>query len=105
MLSERFDDVLGFAARINRRQRRKGAYIPYVSHPLAVASLVIEAGGDEDQAIAALPHDAVEDLVGEARAAEIRTRCGDGVGAIILDCTDAPAAQVKERRERMVKPT
>lgn len=88
MFNERFEDALGFAARIHRNQRRKGVDIPYISHLLAVAALVIEAGGDEDQAIAALLHDAVEDQGGLPRAEEIRARYGYGVAAIVLDRTD-----------------
>lgn len=60
-LSERFDEALAYAAQLHRTQERKGSGIPYVGHLLSVASLVIEGGGTEDQAIAGLLHDAVED--------------------------------------------
>jgi (p)ppGpp synthase/HD superfamily hydrolase len=60
-LGDRFDDALTYAARLHRTQTRKSSGVPYVSHLLAVCSLVIEDGGDEDEAIAALLHDAVED--------------------------------------------
>jgi len=60
-LSYRFEDALLMATRLHANQKRKGTDIPYVSHLLAVASLVLEEGGTEDQAIAALLHDAVED--------------------------------------------
>ena len=63
------EDALVFAARLHRGQRRKGSGIPYVSHLLAVASLVIEHGEDEDQAIAALLHDAIEDFTSELSVA------------------------------------
>ena len=60
-LTERFDEALVYASCIHRDQRRKGADIPYVSHLLGVAAIAIENGATEDQAIAALLHDAVED--------------------------------------------
>jgi (p)ppGpp synthase/HD superfamily hydrolase len=89
MLTLRFDEALGYASRIHRGQRRKGTATPYVSHLLAVSSLTLEHGGDEEQAIAALLHDAAEDQGGAARLADIRRRFGDGVAAIVADCTDA----------------
>ena len=66
-LTDRFDDALVYASRLHREQTRKGSDIPYVAHLLAVCSLVIEHGGSEDQAIAALLHDAAEDQGGEPR--------------------------------------
>jgi (p)ppGpp synthase/HD superfamily hydrolase len=88
-LSDRFDDALVYAARLHRTQTRKGSGIPYVSHLLAVCSLVIEHGGSEDQAIAALLHDAAEDQGGEATLNDIRARYGAAVADIVADCTDA----------------
>jgi (p)ppGpp synthase/HD superfamily hydrolase len=82
-------EVLVYAARLHRDQTRKGSGIPYVSHLLAVCALVIEQGGNEDQAIAALLHDAAEDQGGEARLNDIRARYGGAVAAIVADCTDA----------------
>ena len=64
MLTSRFENALVFASQLHREQRRKGSNVPYVSHLLAVVALVIEHGGDEDEAIAALLHDAVEDQGG-----------------------------------------
>jgi HD domain len=61
MLTERFDTALSFASKLHRLQVRKGTEIPYLGHLLAVAALVIEDGGSEDEAIAALLHDAIED--------------------------------------------
>ncbi|TMM44974.1 HD domain-containing protein [Qipengyuania marisflavi] len=87
-LSERFDDALVYASRIHRDQRRKGADIPYVSHLLGVAAIAIENGATEDQAIAALLHDAVEDQGGAARLEDIRNRFGEEVARIVNDCTD-----------------
>ena len=88
-LTDRFDDALVYASRLHREQTRKGSDIPYVAHLLAVCSLVIEHGGSEDQAIAALLHDAAEDQGGEPRLSEIRARYGAAVAAIVADCTDA----------------
>src|SRR3546814_5300422 len=65
MLSDRFDEALAYASRLHREQRRKGTSIPYVSHLLSVAALVLEHGGNEDQAIAGLLHDAAEDQGGQ----------------------------------------
>ncbi len=89
MLTERFDEALAYASRIHRSQKRKGTSIPYVSHLLAVASLTLEYGGNEDQAIAALLHDAVEDQGGLERLADIKIRFGSAVARIVSDCTDA----------------
>jgi (p)ppGpp synthase/HD superfamily hydrolase len=89
MLTDRFDDALSYASRIHREQRRKGTDIPYVSHLLAVASLTLQHGGTEDQAIGALLHDAAEDQGGGARLADIRARFGDAVANIVADCTDS----------------
>jgi (p)ppGpp synthase/HD superfamily hydrolase len=63
-LTWRFDLALQFASGLHHEQARKGVPIPYVAHLMGVSSLVLEAGGDEDQAIAALLHDAVEDQGG-----------------------------------------
>jgi (p)ppGpp synthase/HD superfamily hydrolase len=87
-LTDRFETALAYAARVHRQQRRKGTDIPYVGHLLIVAGLVIEDGGDEDEAIAALLHDAVEDQGGEPRLEDIRARFGARVAAIVDGCTD-----------------
>jgi (p)ppGpp synthase/HD superfamily hydrolase len=87
-LSERFDDALVYAASLHRTQSRKGTQTPYVAHLLAVASLVIEHGGQEDQAIAALLHDAIEDQ-GAETGAEILRRYGERVHSIVKGCTDS----------------
>lgn len=90
LLTSRFYDALTYASRLHAAQVRKGTRIPYVSHLLGVASLVIEAGGDEDQAIAALLHDAVEDQPrGGKTEREIGRRFGDRVLEIVQACTDA----------------
>jgi len=89
MLSERFDRALIYASYLHRRQRRKGSDVPYISHLLAVSALVIEHGGSEDQAIAALLHDAAEDQGGRETLDEIEQRFGPAVAAIVSDCTDS----------------
>ena len=88
-LTDRFDEALAYASRLHRAQTRKGAGIPYVSHLLAVAAIALENGADEDQAIAALLHDAVEDQGGLAQLEAIREHFGESVAQIVADCTDA----------------
>jgi len=78
-LGQRFQDALVFAASAHREQFRKGTTIPYISHLMSVAALVLEAGGDEDQAIAALLHDVVEDQGGAPMAAKAREQFGEEV--------------------------
>ncbi len=99
-LTDRFDDALAYASRIHREQQRKGSGIPYVSHLLAVAAVALENGADEDQAIAALLHDAVEDQGGLARLDDIRARFGDDVAGMVADCTDSHETHKPEWRPR-----
>jgi (p)ppGpp synthase/HD superfamily hydrolase len=87
-LSTRFEEALVYATRLHAAQSRKGTNIPYVSHLLAVASLVLEAGGTEDEAIAALLHDGPEDQGGLKTLKEIRDRFGVPVGKIVVACSD-----------------
>jgi len=104
-LSTRFDEALVFASRLHVHQVRKGTTIPYVSHLLAVAGLVLENGASEDEAIAALLHDAVEDQGGAAAREEIRRRFGDSVAQIVDGCTDAdviPKPSWRERKEKYI---
>lgn len=86
--SRRFYDALTFAAHAHRDQVRKGSGVPYLGHILGVASLVIDHGGTEDEAIAALLHDAIEDQGGDDMRQEIRTRYGEAVMEIVNGCTD-----------------
>lgn len=88
-MTSRFADAFAFANELHCDQRRKGTDIPYVSHLMAVSAMVLENGGDEDQAIAALLHDAVEDQGGPPIAKAIRERFGDRVAKIVEECTDA----------------
>jgi hypothetical protein len=106
---DRFGEALGFACRLHRPQTRKKTSTPYVSHVLAVASLVLEYGGSEDEAIAALLHDAMEDQGGQKIGDEIRNRFGDAVYEIVKGCSDAivddrsEKAPWRERKEAYVK--
>jgi (p)ppGpp synthase/HD superfamily hydrolase len=89
LLGQRFQDALQFASALHATQLRKGTAIPYVSHLLSACALVLESGGSEDEAIAALLHDAVEDQGGPPVLAEIERRFGPGVAAIVAGCTDS----------------
>jgi len=87
-LGPRFERALIFATRKHSGQTRKGTAVPYVAHLLIVAGLVLEAGGDEDLAIAALLHDVVEDCGGAPMLRQIRGRFGERVAHIVDGCTD-----------------
>jgi (p)ppGpp synthase/HD superfamily hydrolase len=105
ILTPRFEEALVYANRLHVRQRRKGSDIPYISHLLAVCSLVLEYGGGEDEAIGALLHDAVEDQGGEATLQEIRLCFGEAVAAIVSGCSDSdtiPKPPWRERKERYI---
>lgn len=104
-LGRRFEDALLYAAQLHAGQERKENGVPYIAHLLGVAALVIEDGGDEDEAIAALLHDAVEDQGGIERLRAITGRYGERVAHIVLGCTDAterPKPPWRERKERYV---
>lgn len=88
-LTDRFEQALLLAARLHTGQTRKGVDVPYVAHLLGVTGLVLEHGGDEDQAIAALLHDAIEDQGDKITLEEIRQRFGERVASIVDGCTDA----------------
>jgi len=102
MLTSRFDEALVYAARLHVGQQRKAIPVPYIAHLLSVTALVLEDGGDEDQAIAALLHDAVEDQGGLTTLAEIRRRFGERVANIVDACSDSygePKPPWRERKE------
>lgn len=88
-LSSRFEEALVFATQLHADQLRKSSQTPYIAHLLNVTGCVLEAGGDEDTAIAALLHDAVEDQGGLETLEEIRSRFGDHVASIVDECSDA----------------
>lgn len=103
---ERFERALVYAARAHRGQLRKGSQVPYISHLLAVSALVIEDGGDEDEAIAALLHDVVEDQGGASRLADVKREFGGRIAAIVSACSDTdetPKPPWRERKERYLE--
>jgi (p)ppGpp synthase/HD superfamily hydrolase len=85
---EKFEDALIYATRLHRDQTRKGSSTPYITHLLAVAAIVGENGGTEDEVVAALLHDAPEDRGGKERLEDIRASFGDEVAEIVAGCTD-----------------
>jgi (p)ppGpp synthase/HD superfamily hydrolase len=102
VLTNRFDEAFRYAHELHRAQTRKGTSIPYISHLMIVSALVAEHGGNEDQAIAALLHDAAEDQGGAETLADIKRRFGDAVAEIVSDCTDAwtePKPEWRPRKE------
>jgi (p)ppGpp synthase/HD superfamily hydrolase len=88
-LTWRFDLALQFASGLHHGHARKGTTIPYISHLMGVCGLVLEAGGDEDQTIAALLHDAVEDKGGGSTLSTIRQMFGDRVANAVETCSDS----------------
>ena len=104
-LSTRFEEALIYAVRLHAHQTRKGTGTPYVAHLLAVASIVLEHGASEDEAIAALLHDAAEDQGGRATLDEIRDRFGERVAEIVAGCTDSwttPRPAWRRRKEATI---
>ncbi|MBM3808023.1 MAG: HD domain-containing protein [Acidimicrobiia bacterium] len=89
MTTGRFASAMAYAHQVHHAQVRKGTGIPYIAHILGVTALAIEYGAGEDEAIAALLHDAAEDGGGEATLAEIRAAYGDAVADIVLGCSDS----------------
>lgn len=105
-LSPRFQLALGYALRAHAGHTRKGTGVPYFAHLAGVMSLVLEAGGDEEQAVAALLHDVVEDRGGPERLEEIRERFGERVARIVAGCTQGSGGDEDrwdERRDRYVE--
>jgi (p)ppGpp synthase/HD superfamily hydrolase len=101
-LGPRLQHAFRYAAEKHAGQTRKQSAVPYLSHLMAVASLVLEAGGDEDMAIAALLHDVVEDCGGLPRLREVRKLFGARVAKIVEGCTDSfgePKAEWIERKK------
>ena len=104
-LSPLFTEAFRYAAEVHGQQIRKGSQIPYISHLMAVSALVIEYGGNEREAIAALLHDTVEDQGGVVRLDEIRSRFGDEVAEIVAGCTDSwtePKPDWQKRKEEHI---
>ena len=102
---EKLGEALHYAVRVHRDQTRKGTQVPYVTHLLAVAAIVGENGGTEDEVVAALLHDAPEDQGGRERLEDIRERFGEEVAGIVAGCTDTyedPKPPWRERKEAYV---
>lgn len=102
MLTQRYAEALQWAWQLHNGQLRKGTRIPYVSHVIAVSSIALEHGASEDEAIAALLHDAVEDAGGLETLEQIRRRFGQTVADIVEGCTDShvdPKPPWRQRKE------
>ena len=102
VLTERFADAVTFASDVHREDKRKDTNIPYVSHLLGVASLVLDQGGDEDEAIAGLLHDTLEDHPDQVSETLLRDKYNDKVARIVVACSDAiehpkPAWEVRKK--------
>lgn len=88
-LTQRYADAIAYASIAHATQTRKGTDLPYMCHLIGVSGLVLEAGGDEDLAIAGLLHDVAEDQGGRARLDDVRSRFGDRVADIVEACSDS----------------
>ncbi|AFY44829.1 HD domain-containing protein [Nostoc sp. PCC 7107] len=105
-LTAKFESALVYATRLHANQTRKISGVPYISHLLSVAALVLEAGGSEAEAIAALLHDSIEDQGGKSTREEIRQRFGETVVAIVDGCTESdtyPKPPWEERKQRYLE--
>jgi (p)ppGpp synthase/HD superfamily hydrolase len=105
-LSNRFEQALVYAAQVHENQVRKGSDIPYVSHLLSVAALVLEDGGDEDEAIAGLLHDAVEERGSLEIREAILVQFGERVACIVDACTESctiPKPPWRDRKLRYIE--
>jgi len=105
-LTQRFEQALNYTADLHKDQVRKGSGVPYLAHLMGVAALVLEDGGDEDQAIAALLHDAPEDQGGRQTLEQIRQHFGERVAFIVDGCTDTyqvPKPPWRPRKEAYLK--
>jgi (p)ppGpp synthase/HD superfamily hydrolase len=105
-LTDKFETALVYATRLHSNQTRKISGVPYVAHLLSVAALVLEAGGTEEETIAGLLHDAVEDQGGSQTREEIRQIFGDEVVKIIDGCTESdiyPKPPWQERKQKYLE--
>jgi GTP pyrophosphokinase len=105
-LTARFAEAFLYAHEVHASQTRKGTGSPYIGHLIGVASIVLDDGGSEDEAIGALLHDAAEDQGGRPRLADIRSRFGDAVARIVEDCTDSwetPKRPWTERKQAYIQ--
>src|SRR5262249_13622859 len=99
VLTDQFDRALVYATHVHSGQVRKGTSTPYIAHLLTVAATVLEYGGDEELAIAALLHDSAEDQGGQARLDDVRNRFGERVSRIVEACSDSLADTAKGERK------
>ena len=107
-VSPRLSDAFALARALHANQTRKGSGIPYITHLMSVAALVGEYGGNEDQMIAALLHDAVEDQGGRPTLRRIRTAFGDAVANLVDGCSDAdtvPKPPWRARKQAFIDQT
>ena len=105
LLSQRFADAVAYASAAHGQQLRKGTQIPFVAHLLGVASIALEFGANEDEAIGAILHDVVEDCGGKPRLEDIRAKFGAAVATIVAGCTDTdltPKPDWRERKENYI---
>ena len=106
MMSERFVDAVALANELHGGQNRKGTMVPYISHPLIVAGIVLQNGGGEEEAIAALLHDTVEDCGGKPVLSRIRERFGDKIAELVDGCSEThiqPKPPWRERKESYIE--
>lgn len=106
MLTEKFEMAFGLAQKLHANQYRKGSRVPFISHLLSVCALVLEDGGTEDEAIAALLHDAVEDQGGLETLEIIKKQFGGNVASIVMECSDAftiPKPPWKQRKLEFIE--
>ncbi|BAY83086.1 metal dependent phosphohydrolase [Calothrix parasitica NIES-267] len=100
-LTNKFEQALIYATQLHAKQTRKVDKIPYISHLMSVSALILEAGGTEDEAIAGLLHDTVEDQGGKATREEVRQKFGETVVEIVDGCTETditPKPPWKQRK-------
>lgn len=105
-LSHRFRDAFELAFDLHKTQRRKSTQIPYLAHLMAVSAIILENGGDEDQSIAGLLHDAVEDQGGLATLEIIRNQFGERVALLVEACSDSytlPKPPWRKRKEQFLE--
>ncbi|MEM7555295.1 MAG: HD domain-containing protein [Cyanobacteria bacterium P01_A01_bin.84] len=106
ILTDKFETALVYATRLHANQTRKMSGVPYISHLLSVTALILEAGGTENEAIAGLLHDAVEDQGGSQTREEIRKIFGSEVVTIIDGCTEwdtYPKPPWEERKRKYLE--
>lgn len=105
-LSEKFEEAFQTAFKLHRRQNRKSTTVPYIAHLMSVSALVLEFGGNETEAIAALLHDAVEDQGGMPVLVDIEKRFGKKVADIVLGCSDSsglPKPPWEQRKKNYIE--